>query len=71
MPSTAFYMMQSTFFPLLVICVLLLVQIFEYILQMPQVQYYCDFIFEDHWPDFVDSSVSRNEFQGINFVVCM
>ena len=35
---------------------------------MPQIQHYHDFIFEDHWPDFVNDYIRRNEFQGLNFL---
>ena len=34
---------------------------------MPQIQYFHDFIFEDHWPDFVNDFASRNKFQGLHF----
>ena len=35
-----------------------------YILRMPQIQHFLNFIMEDHWLDFVNDYVSRNEFQA-------
>ena len=34
---------------------------------MQQIQHFRNYIFKDHWPDFVNDYASRNEFQGLNF----
>ena len=33
-----------------------------------QIQHFHNFIFEDHWPDFVNDYASRNKFQGMHII---